>query len=96
LLDGRANTEVRGIKGLHQLSRLKALVLPLLHMHHTCRPALSALQLALPHTHIANVSRSFGQHHGSQWFRAFTEEQLCWWAAPEQPWAWHPALDVSA
>jgi len=94
LLDGRSNTEVRGVKGLGYLTRLKTLILPLLHLHHVCKPALVALQLALPSTHIMNVSRSFGQHHGCQWFKCFSGAEREWWAAPTYPWLWRPTLDI--
>lgn len=94
LLDGRSNTEIRGIKGLGQLAKLKTLIMPLLHLHLTSHTLLSTLQLSLPGTHIMNVSRVFGTHHGCQWFRAFTAADREWWVPPAQPWCWHPALEI--
>lgn len=94
LLDGRSNTELRGIKGLTQLIRLRTLVLPLLHLHHTNKTLLATMQLALPHTHIMNVNRNFGLHHGCQWFKCFSAEDRQWWGVPLQPWSWHPTLDT--
>jgi hypothetical protein len=66
LLDGRSNTELAGVKALRRLSCLRALVLPLLHLHHADKGLLVALTLALPHTIISNISASFGMHHGCQ------------------------------
>lgn len=94
LLDGRSNTDIRGIKGLMQLHKLKTLVLPLLHLHHTNNTLLHTMQLALPVTHIMNVSRNFGQHHGCQWFKCFSATDREWWRQPAQPWTWHPTLNI--
>lgn len=94
LLDGRSNTEIRGIKGLGHLPKLKVLIMPLLHLHHTNNTLLTTMQLALPYTHIMNVSRNFGQHHGCQWFRCFPASDREWWAQPGQPWTWRPTLQV--
>ena len=94
LLDGRSNTELRGIKGLGQLAKLKTLIMPLLPLHLTNKTLLATLQLSLPHTHIVNVAHNFAQHHGCQWFKAFTEQERDWWAPPTQPWTWHPTLEI--
>jgi hypothetical protein len=66
LLDGRSNTELAGVKALRRLAFLKALVLPLLHLHHADKGLLVALTLALPQTIISNISANFGMHHGCQ------------------------------
>lgn len=94
LLDGRSNTEVRGVKGLGQLSRLKTLIMPLLQLHYANQTLLSTLQLSLPNTHIMHISRNFGRHHGCQWFKCFTPAERQWWAQPAQPWTWRPTLDI--
>lgn len=94
LIHARSHAELRGVKGLRQLSKLRTLILPLLHLHHTRHMLLVSLQLALPDTYIAAVHRSFGQHHGSKWFSAFDERQREWWAEPEQPWTWQPLLHI--
>lgn len=95
-MDGRSNAEVKGVKGLRQLARLKTLVLPLLHLHHTNRGALSALQLCLQDTQIVNVSRSAGQHHGCEWFKCFSAAERAWWVDPVHPWSWNPTLHITA
>lgn len=94
LLDGRSNTDLRGIKGLLQLTGLKTLVMPLLHLHHTNNTLLGTMQAALPATHIVNVSGTFGRHHGCQWFRVFSADDREWWLTPAQPWKWYPTLDI--
>jgi hypothetical protein len=66
LLDGRSNTELAGVKALRCLGSLRALLLPLLHLHHADRGLLASLSLALPGTVISNVTANFGTHHGCQ------------------------------
>jgi hypothetical protein len=68
--------------------------MPLLHLHHTNNTLLRHLQLALPATHIVNVSGNFGRHHGCQWFKVFSAAEREWWALPQQPWLWRPILDI--
>lgn len=95
LLDGRANAEVAGAKALRRLAALRSLTLPLLHLQHSARPVLAALQAALPDAHISNVGRVMGAYSGPQWTRSFSREQQEWWRAPRVPWAWQPMLVVT-
>ncbi|KAF6255658.1 hypothetical protein COO60DRAFT_191669 [Scenedesmus sp. NREL 46B-D3] len=88
LLDGRANTELAGVKALRRLCALRALVLPLLHLHHANRGLLVALTLALPNTAISNISANFGMHHGCQWYKSFSLAEREWWREPDVPWHW--------
>jgi hypothetical protein len=95
LLDGRSNAEVTGLAALGRLTALRALVLPLLGLATGNRAGLAALEAALPHALIANVSRAAGQTWGPQWWRAFSMREREWWREPEVPWAWHPMLSVA-
>ncbi|KIY94662.1 hypothetical protein MNEG_13301 [Monoraphidium neglectum] len=95
MLDGRSNAEVIGWQGLCRLTRLRALVLPLLQLQHDGGGALPALQAALRGAVIANVSAAFGAQHGCQWFGQFPEAEREWWRAPAAPWEWHPYLTIT-
>eukprot|EP00879_Flechtneria_rotunda_P027193 GHRR01029072.1.p1 GENE.GHRR01029072.1~~GHRR01029072.1.p1 ORF type:complete len:127 (+),score=49.29 GHRR01029072.1:194-574(+) len=95
LLDGRSNAEVVGIKALRRLQQLRTLSLPLLHLHHSNKAALVALQLGLPNTFISNITRNFGLHHGCQWFKSFSLRERDWWWEPDVPWAWYPTLCIA-
>lgn len=76
------------MKALRRLARLRALVLPLLHLHHSHKALLVALQLALPNTVISNISSNFGLHRGCQWYKSFSLRERQWWREPELPWQW--------
>lgn len=80
---------------MRRLQNLKALLLPLLHLHHSDKSLLLALQMALPNTVISNITCNFGHHHGCQWYQSFNLKEREWWREPEVPWNWYPTLCIS-
>ena len=94
LLDGRSNAALVGVKGLRGCQRLRALVLPLLQLHHDQKGTLHGLSAALPRCVISNISSNFGTQHGCQWCAHFSEREREWWRAPLLPWLWYPTLRI--